>query len=129
VVAEHGERVAVGLDVAGGLLRPRGGGRPVGAVMSMLDRLNRAGVARYVVTDVARDGRMAGPNLDLLVRVCASTEAAVLASGGVATLDDLRALCALAGHGLTGVIVGQALHVGAFTVAEALHALQPVATA
>ncbi|HET8682255.1 MAG TPA: bifunctional 1-(5-phosphoribosyl)-5-((5-phosphoribosylamino)methylideneamino)imidazole-4-carboxamide isomerase/phosphoribosylanthranilate isomerase PriA [Micromonosporaceae bacterium] len=123
VVAEHGERVAVGLDVRGHTLAARGWNRDGGDLFSVLDRLDRAGCARYVVTDVRRDGMLAGPNLDLLRDVCAHTPRPVVASGGVSTLDDLRALAALAATGpgcLEGVVVGAALYAGAFTVPQAL---------
>ena len=90
----------------------------------MLERLNKAGCARYVVTDILKDGMMRGPNLDLLRDVCAHTDAPVIASGGVSTLDDLRALSTLESAGVEGVITGKAIYAGAFTVAEALAALR-----
>lgn len=123
VVAEYGERVAVGLDVRGHTLAARGWTRDGGDLFTVLDRLDRAGCARYVVTDVHCDGMLAGPNLDLLREVCTRTPRPVVASGGVSTLDDLRALAALAGTGpgcLEGVVVGAALYAGAFTVPQAL---------
>ncbi len=89
----------------------------------MLERLDKAGCARYVVTDIMKDGTMRGPNLELLRDVCARTPAPVIASGGVSTLDDLRALATLEPVGVEGVIAGKALYAGAFTVAEALRAL------
>ena len=90
----------------------------------VLDRLDKAGASRYVVTDITKDGTMRGPNLDLLREVCARTSAPVVASGGVSTLDDLRALAALEPLGVEGVIAGKALYAGAFTVAEALEVLR-----
>jgi phosphoribosylformimino-5-aminoimidazole carboxamide ribonucleotide (ProFAR) isomerase len=90
----------------------------------VLARLDKAGCARYVVTDIRRDGMMAGPNLDLLREVCAHTDAPVIASGGVSTLDDLRALAALEPIGVEGVITGKALYAGAFTVEHALAVLR-----
>src|SRR5690606_7505837 len=87
VVAEYGERVAVGLDVRGRTLSARGWTRDGGDLYEVLERLNKAGCARYVVTDIRRDGTMTGPNLDLLRDVCAHTDAPVIASGGVSTLD------------------------------------------
>src|SRR5690606_3991915 len=92
VVAEYGDRVAVGLDVRGHTLAARGWTRDGGDLFEVLARLDRAGCARYVVTDIRRDGTLTGPNLDLLREVCARTDAPVIASGGVSTLDDLRAL-------------------------------------
>ncbi|HET8662217.1 MAG TPA: bifunctional 1-(5-phosphoribosyl)-5-((5-phosphoribosylamino)methylideneamino)imidazole-4-carboxamide isomerase/phosphoribosylanthranilate isomerase PriA [Micromonosporaceae bacterium] len=125
-VAEHGERVAVGLDVRGRALAPRGWHRDGGDAFTALERLERAGCARYVVTDVHRDGTRTGPNLELLREVCARTDRPVVASGGVSTLDDLRALAALAATGsgrLEGVIAGAAFYAGTFTVPEALAVL------
>lgn len=123
VVGEHGQRVAVGLDVRGRTLSARGWTRDGGDLDVVLDRLNRAGCARYVVTDIRRDGTMTGPNLELLRDVCARTTAPVIASGGVSTLDDLRALATLEPLGVEGVIAGKALYAGAFTIEQALATL------
>lgn len=120
VVAEHGDRVAVALDVEGDVLAPRGSSWRGGPVDDALHRLEAAGCARYLVTDVERDGSLAGPNLDLLARVCALTERPVLASGGVGSLADLRALVGLAPLGVEGAVVGTALHTGAVQLGEAL---------
>jgi 1-(5-phosphoribosyl)-5-[(5-phosphoribosylamino)methylideneamino] imidazole-4-carboxamide isomerase/N-(5'phosphoribosyl)anthranilate isomerase len=119
-IARHGDRIAVGLDVRGTTLSARGWTEDGGELFEVLARLDAAGCARYVVTDVRRDGTLTGPNLDLLREVCAATEAPVIASGGVSSLDDLRALSALAPAGLEGAIVGKALYAGAFTLPEAL---------
>ena len=124
VVGEFGDRVAIGLDVRGHTLAARGWTRDGGDLTSVLERLNRAGCARYVVTDIAKDGTMLGPNLALLREVCAATTAPVIASGGVSSLDDLRALAGLEGDGVEGVIAGKALYAGAFTVAQALAVLR-----
>ena len=126
VVAEHGDRVAVGLDVRGRRLAARGWTRDGGDLLEVLDRLERAGCARYVVTDVGRDGTLAGPNLDLLRTVCSLTARPVVASGGVASLDDLRAIAELTSIGVEGVIVGKALYAGRFTLPEALRAVTEV---
>ena len=123
VVAEYGDRVAVGLDVRGRTLSARGWTRDGGELLEVLERLDRAGCARYVVTDIRRDGTMTGPNLDLLKLVCEHTDAPVIASGGVSTLDDLRALATLEPAGVEGVITGKALYAGAFTIQEALATL------
>jgi len=124
VVGEYGERVAIGLDVRGRTLAARGWTRDGGDLFEVLARLNKAGCARYVVTDILKDGMMRGPNLDLLRDVCAHTSAPVIASGGVSTLDDLRALATLEAAGVEGVIAGKALYAGAFTVPEALAVLR-----
>jgi phosphoribosylanthranilate isomerase len=120
VCATYGDRVAVGLDVRGHQLAARGWTREGGDLFEVLARLERAGCARYVVTDVMRDGTLTGPNLTLLLEVCGRTEKPVVASGGVSKLDDLRQLAALEPAGVEGVIVGKALYAGAFTVEEAL---------
>lgn len=122
-IERHGDRVAVGLDVRGTTLAARGWTRPGGDLWQVLDRLDDAGCARYVVTDVTKDGTLRGPNLDLLRQVLRRTDRPVVASGGVAQLDDLRALAALTADGLEGAIVGKALYTGAFTLVEALAAV------
>ncbi|NIL56793.1 bifunctional 1-(5-phosphoribosyl)-5-((5-phosphoribosylamino)methylideneamino)imidazole-4-carboxamide isomerase/phosphoribosylanthranilate isomerase PriA [Salinispora arenicola] len=123
VCGEYGDRVAIGLDVRGRTLSARGWTRDGGDLWEVLERLDRAGASRYVVTDITKDGTMRGPNLELLREVCARTNAPVIASGGVSTLADLRALAALEPAGVEGVIAGKALYAGAFTVAEALRTL------
>jgi phosphoribosyl isomerase A len=122
-IATHGDRIAVGLDVRGTTLAARGWTRDGGDLWAVLDRLEEAGCARYVVTDVTKDGTLTGPNLDLLRAVLDRTGKPVVASGGVATLDDLRALASLVPHGLEGAIVGKALYAGAFTLVDALEAV------
>lgn len=119
-IARVADRLAVGLDVRGTTLSARGWTKDGGALFDVLARLDAAGCARYVLTDVRRDGTLAGPNTALLQQVCAATDRPVIASGGVASLDDLRALTALEPLGVEGVIVGKALYAGAFTIAEAL---------
>jgi phosphoribosylanthranilate isomerase len=127
VIAEHGDRVAVGLDVRGRTLAARGWTRDGGDLFEVLSRLDREGCARYVVTDVARDGTLTGPNLELLRSVCAATDRPVIASGGVASLGDLRALARLMPLGLEGAIVGKALYAGAFSLPAALAAASEAA--
>ncbi len=122
VIAEHGERIAVGLDVRGTRLAARGWTTFGGELLDVLGRLESDGCSRYVVTDVARDGMLAGPNLDLLALVCGRTASPVIASGGVSGLDDLRAIRALVPLGVDGAIVGKALYAGVFTLEEALAA-------
>ena len=122
-IAEHGDRIAVGLDVRGTTLSARGWTQDGGELFDVLARLDADGCARYVVTDVRRDGTLTGPNLDLLQQVCAATDKPVVASGGVSSLDDLRAIASLVGEGVEGAIVGKALYAGAFTLPEALKAV------
>jgi len=125
VIGEHGDRVAVGLDVRGTTLAARGWTKEGGDLWETLARLDADGCTRYVVTDVTKDGTLRGPNLDLLAEVCARTERPVIASGGVARLEDLHQLAELVEQGVEGAIVGKALYAGAFTVAEALAAVSP----
>jgi len=120
-IGRVGDRIAVGLDVRGTTLAARGWTRDGGELYDVLARLEADGCARYVVTDVNRDGTLTGPNLDLLRSVCAVTDRPVVASGGVSTLGDLRAIAAIAG--VEGAIVGKALYAGAFTLPEALAAV------
>jgi phosphoribosylformimino-5-aminoimidazole carboxamide ribonucleotide (ProFAR) isomerase len=120
VIAEHGDRIAVGLDVRGTRLAARGWTTDGGELDDALDRLEVAGCRRYVVTDIEKDGMLRGPNLGLLRRVCERTDQPVVASGGVSSLTDLRAIAGLTGIGVEGVIVGKALYAGAFTLTEAL---------
>ena len=122
VIAEFGDRIAVGLDVRGHTLAARGWTREGGNLFEALERLDRNGCARYIVTDVARDGTLTGPNFELLKEVCAVTSKPVVASGGVSTLADLMAIRALTQIGVEGAIVGKALYAGAFTLEQALAA-------
>jgi phosphoribosylanthranilate isomerase len=123
VIAEHGDQVAIGLDVRGTTLAARGWTRDGGDLHEVLARLDREGCARYVVTDVNKDGMLQGPNLDLLRDVCSRTEAPVVASGGVSTIDDLLAIATLVDDGVEGAIIGTALYTGAFTIEDALEAV------
>jgi 1-(5-phosphoribosyl)-5-[(5-phosphoribosylamino)methylideneamino] imidazole-4-carboxamide isomerase/N-(5'phosphoribosyl)anthranilate isomerase len=123
VIAEHGERIAVGLDVRGTRLAARGWTSDGGELLDVLARLEADGCRRYVVTDVAKDGTLAGPNLDLLRLVCAHTRRPVIASGGVASLADLRAIARLRSEGVEGAIIGKALYARAFTLEHALTAV------
>ncbi|MBV9487721.1 MAG: bifunctional 1-(5-phosphoribosyl)-5-((5-phosphoribosylamino)methylideneamino)imidazole-4-carboxamide isomerase/phosphoribosylanthranilate isomerase PriA [Solirubrobacterales bacterium] len=123
-IARHGDRIAVGLDVRGTTLSARGWTKDGGELYDVLARLDADGCARYVVTDVHRDGTLTGPNLDLLRDVCAATDRPVIASGGVSSLDDLRALATLHDAGVEGAIVGKALYAGAFTLPEALESVR-----
>jgi 1-(5-phosphoribosyl)-5-[(5-phosphoribosylamino)methylideneamino] imidazole-4-carboxamide isomerase/N-(5'phosphoribosyl)anthranilate isomerase len=122
-IAAHGDRIAVGLDVRGTTLAARGWTSDGGELLPTLARLDAEGCRRYVVTDVHKDGMMQGPNLDLLRRVCDRTDRPVIASGGVSTLADLRAISGLRPLGVDGAIIGKALYSGAFTLPDALAAV------
>ncbi|MFN2560442.1 MAG: bifunctional 1-(5-phosphoribosyl)-5-((5-phosphoribosylamino)methylideneamino)imidazole-4-carboxamide isomerase/phosphoribosylanthranilate isomerase PriA [Jatrophihabitans sp.] len=123
-IARHGDKIAVGLDVRGTTLAARGWTQEGGDIWQTLARLDADGCARYVVTDVHKDGTLTGPNLQLLRDVCARTDAPVVASGGVSSLDDLRAIAHLTEVGVEGAIVGKALYAGQFTLPEALAAVR-----
>jgi phosphoribosylanthranilate isomerase len=125
-IAEFGDRIAVGLDVRGTTLAARGWTQEGGDLWEVLDRLESDGCSRYVVTDVTKDGTLQGPNLDLLRRVCERTNKPVIASGGVSSLADLRAIAELVPLGVEGSIVGKALYAQAFTLQEALAAMAQV---
>ena len=120
VIGEFGDRIAVGLDVRGHVLAARGWTKEGGDLFETLARLDKDGCARYVVTDVTKDGTLAGPNLELLQSMCAATNKPVVASGGISSLADIQALCDLNATGVEGAIVGKALYAGAFTLQEAL---------
>lgn len=120
VIAEHGDRIAVGLDVRGHVLAARGWTKEGGDLFETIERLERDGCSRYVVTDVTKDGTLKGPNLELLKEVCSVTKKPVVASGGISSLDDIAALASLYAIGVEGAIVGKALYAGAFTLEEAL---------
>ncbi|MFC0313742.1 bifunctional 1-(5-phosphoribosyl)-5-((5-phosphoribosylamino)methylideneamino)imidazole-4-carboxamide isomerase/phosphoribosylanthranilate isomerase PriA [Gordonia phosphorivorans] len=131
-IAEHGDRIAVGLDVLrdeDGVYRVRGRGWVTegGEIWEVLDRLDRDGCARYVVTDVSKDGTLTGPNLELLEQVARRTDAPVVASGGISALEDLVAIAELAPLGIEGAIIGKALYAGRFTLPQALEAVAAVA--
>lgn len=122
VISQYGERIAVGLDVRGHTLAARGWTKEGGDLFETIERLDRNGCARYVVTDVAKDGTLTGPNFELLKEVCAATKKPVVASGGISSLADIRGLEQLCSIGVEGAIVGKALYTGAFTLQEALKA-------
>ncbi|BBX73699.1 bifunctional 1-(5-phosphoribosyl)-5-((5-phosphoribosylamino)methylideneamino)imidazole-4-carboxamide isomerase/phosphoribosylanthranilate isomerase PriA [Mycobacterium shinjukuense] len=128
MIAAHGDKVAVGLDVqiidGQHRLRGRGWETDGGNLWEVLERLDSEGCSRFVVTDVTRDGTLGGPNLELLSRVAEATDAPVIASGGVSSLDDLRAIAALTSRGVEGAIVGKALYAGRFTLPQALAAVR-----
>ncbi|WP_062294426.1 bifunctional 1-(5-phosphoribosyl)-5-((5-phosphoribosylamino)methylideneamino)imidazole-4-carboxamide isomerase/phosphoribosylanthranilate isomerase PriA [Demequina phytophila] len=119
-IDRHGDRIAVGLDVRGTTLAGRGWTRDGGDLWEVLARLDAAGCARYVVTDVKKDGMLSGPNLELLQQVCEATSAPVVASGGISSLEDIAALRTLTASGIEGAIVGKALYNGNFTLPQAL---------
>jgi phosphoribosyl isomerase A len=120
IIQEYGDRIAVGLDVRGHVLAARGWTKEGGDLFETIERLERDGCARYVVTDVTKDGTLQGPNVQLLQEVCAVTKKPVVASGGISSLADVESLMALNAIGVEGAIVGKALYAGAFTVQEAL---------
>ncbi len=125
IISEHGDRIAIALDVRGTVLSARGWTRDGGDLWETLDQLETAGCARYIVTDVNKDGTLRGPNIELLKEVCDRTDKPVIASGGVAALSDLVALRELVSQGLEGTIAGKALYAGAFTLEQAIEVAGP----
>lgn len=120
VIALHGEKIAVGLDVRGTTLAARGWTEDGGDLFEVLERLEAVGCARYVVTDVTKDGMLLGPNIEMLKQVLAKTNKPVIASGGISSLDDLKNLRELVPLGLEGAILGKSLYAGKFTLEQAL---------
>ena len=120
VISRFGDLIAVGLDVRGHTLAARGWTSEGGDLFETIARLDRDGCARYVVTDVTKDGTLAGPNIELLKSVCAATSRPIIASGGISNLGDIAELATMTSLGIEGAIVGKALYAGAFTVQEAL---------
>src|SRR6476469_144640 len=125
VIAEHGDRIAIGLDVRGRTLAARGWTREGGDLYDVLARLDGEGCARYVVTDVNKDGMLQGPNLQLLRDVCAAPDRPVVASGGITELADVEALQGPVADGVEGAIIGTALYEGRFTLGDALALTKP----
>ena len=120
VIKKHGDKIAVALDVDGKVLSPRGGSKSGGDLFQMINRLDKAGCARYVLTDVNRDGTLTGPNLELLKEVTSFTKTPIVASGGVSSLSDVKALMQLTDQGVEAVIIGKGLYTGTFTLAQVL---------
>ena len=125
VISEFGDRIAVGLDVRGTTLAARGWTKEGGDLWETLERLDRDGCTRYVVTDVTKDGTLQGPNVELLKQMCERTDKPVIASGGISNLNDLEVLRELTTIGVEGAIVGKALYAGAFTLVEAIEVAGP----
>ena len=120
VIKKHGDKICVSLDVNGKVLSPRGSDKSGADLFQVITRLDKAGCARYVLTDVNRDGALNGPNLELLKEVSSFTKTPIVASGGVSSLSDVKALMQLSNQGVEGVIIGKALYTGAFTLDEVL---------
>lgn len=120
VIKKHGDKIAVGLDVRGRQLSARGWTKSGGDLFETITRLDKAGVARYVLTDITRDGTLTGPNLELLKEVTSFTKTPIVASGGISSLTDIKTLTQFTNLGVEGVIIGKALYAGAFTLAQVL---------
>jgi phosphoribosyl isomerase A len=120
VIKKHGDKIAVALDVDGKVLSPRGGTKSGGDLFQMITRLDKVGCARYVLTDVNRDGALSGPNLELLKEVTSFTKTPIVASGGVSSLSDVKSLMQLTNQGVEAVIIGKGLYTGTFTLAQVL---------
>ncbi|MFZ9360369.1 MAG: bifunctional 1-(5-phosphoribosyl)-5-((5-phosphoribosylamino)methylideneamino)imidazole-4-carboxamide isomerase/phosphoribosylanthranilate isomerase PriA [Candidatus Nanopelagicales bacterium] len=120
VIQLHNEKIAIGLDVRGRTLAARGWTKDGGDLFETLKRLDQDNAARYVVTDVKKDGTLTGPNLDLLTEISKFTKKPLIASGGISELDDLVKLKSLVNLGVEGAIVGKALYSNKFTLKQAL---------
>jgi phosphoribosyl isomerase A len=120
VIKKHGDKIAVGLDVRGRQLSARGWTKSGGDLFEAITRLDKAGCARYVLTDITRDGTLTGPNLELLKEVTSFTKTPIVASGGVSSLSDVKSLMQLTNQGVEAVIIGKGLYTGAFTLAQVL---------
>ena len=120
VIKKHGDKIAVGLDVRGRQLSARGWTKSGGDLFEAITRLDKVGCARYVLTDITRDGTLTGPNIELLKEVTSFTKTPIVASGGISSLSDVKALTQLTNDGVEGVIIGKALYAGAFTLAQVL---------
>ena len=120
VIHKHGDKICVSLDVSGKVLSPRGSNKSGGDLFQVITRLDKVRCARYVLTDVNRDGALNGPNLELLKEVTSFTKTPIVASGGVSSLNDVKSLMQLTNQGVEAVIIGKALYTGAFTLTQAL---------
>lgn len=120
VIAQHGDKIAIGLDVRGRNLAARGWTKEGGELIETLQRLDKDNAARYVVTDVTKDGTLQGPNTALLREILDYTKKPVIASGGIAQLSDIAGLRQLTNIGVEGAIVGKALYAQKFTLKDAL---------
>ena len=120
VIAQHGDKIAIGLDVRGRNLAARGWTKEGGELIETLQRLDKDNAARYVVTDVTKDGTLQGPNTALLREILDYTKKPVIASGGIAQLSDIAELRQLTNIGIEGAIVGKALYAQKFTLKDAL---------
>ena len=122
-VEEYGERIVVGLDARHGTVSVEGWTKDTGEdIVEVGEAMVEAGVARIIYTDIARDGMLFGPNIEATRALARAVKIPVTASGGVASLDDIRALKALEADGVEGVIIGKALYEKTFTLEEALKA-------
>lgn len=123
-INRFGEAIAIDIAVRDedGQWRTKGRGwtSDGGDLWEVLEYFDAAGCSRFVVTDVSKDGTLTGPNTDLLRDVSAATDAAITASGGVSTLDDIAELARYSAEGIDSVIVGKALYEQRFTLPDAL---------
>ncbi|MEY3447989.1 MAG: hypothetical protein RLZZ14_513 [Actinomycetota bacterium] len=114
------EKIIVALDIRDGRVATRGWTEETVPYREAIKRLDGAGCLRYMVTDISKDGTLTGPNLSLLEDVASNTESFVIASGGVALLEDIASLRHLVTLGIEGAVIGKALYEGVFTLAEAI---------
>jgi phosphoribosylformimino-5-aminoimidazole carboxamide ribotide isomerase len=122
-VARFGDRIVIGIDARGSRVATRGWTETTEEdVFALARRMTDMGVERIIYTDIARDGRLEGPNFETTREVARSSGARVTASGGISSLEDIKRLCELEDDGVSSVIVGKALYEGRFTLKEAIKA-------
>jgi phosphoribosylformimino-5-aminoimidazole carboxamide ribotide isomerase len=125
VLGEHGDRVVVSIDALGGRLAAEGWTEQTDIPdQSVVAHFGARGVRRFIYSSVERDGMLRGPDLDGARRIASVVRGSFIYSGGVSSLDDLRALAALRQVNLAGVIVGKALYERRFSVEEGQRALE-----
>ena len=119
MIEKYGHRIVIGLDVRDRVVATHGWTKSAGALADLIKRFDDAGCQMYMVTDISKDGTLTGPNIELLRESAALTSGSIIASGGVASLDDIASLRELVPAGVEAVIIGKAFYEGYFTVSEA----------
>jgi phosphoribosylformimino-5-aminoimidazole carboxamide ribotide isomerase len=122
-----GERIAVSLDVKGATLAAHGWTEGSGMpVVEAVHEFESLGVTRFIYTDVSKDGTLTGPNIKAILKIAAATNCPVVASGGIGSINELKAVARLHEDGIAGVIVGRAFYEHKFTVGEAKFAADAI---
>ncbi|MCI2252937.1 1-(5-phosphoribosyl)-5-[(5-phosphoribosylamino)methylideneamino]imidazole-4-carboxamide isomerase [Domibacillus sp. PGB-M46] len=117
----YGEKIAIGLDAKNGFVATHGWLETSSVkAVDLAKEFAEAGAETFIFTDIANDGMLSGPNVEATAELARETGKSVIASGGVSSLDDLRALAKWKEDGLSGAICGKSIYTGRFTVKEAL---------